>query len=112
MSPLSIGRVTSRLAKHSRACALQRDQTFSLTCTAFRRFRPKMAVPTRGDQVGFFLFTLDLFERVGRECRPALPLLVLLVATAALSSAAVCGSFPGALGETVSLLASASRGWT
>ena len=71
-----------------------------------------MVVPTRGDQVGFFLFALDLFERVGRECRPALPLLVLLVATAALSSAAVCGSFPGALGETVSLLASANRGWT
>lgn len=112
MSPLSIGRVTSRLAKRSRACALQRDQIFSLTCTNLRRFRPKLVVPTRGDQVGFFLFALDLFERVGRECRPALPLLVLLVAAAALSSAAVCGSFPGALGETVSLLASANRGWT
>ena len=105
MSPLSIRRVTSRLAKHSRACALQRDQTFSLTCTAFRRFRPKMAVPTRGDQVGFFLFTLDLFERVGRECRPALPLISCWLQPL-LCLRLLCGSFPALV--SVSLLAPAT----
>jgi hypothetical protein len=111
-SQLSIGLDTSRLAKRSRACCTPKGQTVSLTCTTFRRFRPKLVLQTGRDQVGFFLFPLDLFERGGRECRPALPLRVLLVAAAALPSAAVCGSFSGALGETVSPLASASRGWT
>ena len=61
--------------------------------------------------MGFFLFPLDLFERAGRECRPALLLDVLLVAVTALSSAATGGSWPGGLTEAVSRLASASRGW-
>ena len=60
--------------------------------------------------MGFFLFPLDLFERAGRERRPVLPLGALLVGTAALS--AVGGSFSGALGKALSLLASAIRGWT
>ena len=96
---------------------LPHEELVEALCRASTTTNP---IRTRGTaslphhQVGFFLFPLDLLERADRVCRLVLPPEALGVGAVAapLSSDATAGSFPCELAEVVSLLLSASRGWT